>query len=151
MRPPHSVPGLFAPEPLFDDWPSMFYPIWFPDKDSAYDAPEQASRYVVRLACWGEPSRLFEDALPSLQDLAGSYVAAWEWVVSVTVQWSAADGRIEMEFLCEDDVPGFPDSMAEVMADYVDRGVLATMTDPTSGMLICTAGQTAIVKVFVPE
>jgi len=136
--------GFYSTEPLFDDWPSMFCLMWVPDRATAYRAGERETRYVVTLACWGEPSHVFESALADIQDLATSFVESWEWVSSATARWDAADQRIVIDFLCVEEEPGFPDSTAEVMADYVDRSIVATVEGWTSG-------QTAIVDVFVPD
>jgi hypothetical protein len=113
---------------------------------TANQAPERAGRYAVHLTSWGEPASAFEEAVPWIQTRSiPAWIEAWDWVASVTAYWDAAAQRIVMEFLCEEEDPGFSDSTAEIMAIYVEREISVTVEgyDDT--------GRTAITRVFVPD
>jgi len=131
-------------EPTFNDWPSLFCPHWLPDKATALQVPDGATRYVVRLATWGEPPSLFEATTPGIAGQMPELVEAWSWVVAASAHWDDASQRIIMHFVCEEEEPGSPEQTAEITADYVDRLIFAEVGD-------ATFGQTAILKVFASE
>jgi hypothetical protein len=139
-----------SPEPdrgVQRDHESTLFPeYWLPDKATAYQAPERAGRYAVHLVCWGESARNFEEAIPWIQAVSiPGWIEAWDWVASASVSWDDAEKRIVMEFLCEEEQLGFPDSTAEIMAIYVEREISVTVEDYDE------SGKTAILRVFVPD
>jgi hypothetical protein len=138
------VPGTPIYEPLYDDWPSLECPHWLPDKETAFRAPVRAERFVVRLVTWGEPTQPFQDAVETAQWHLPGFVEAWDFVESARSWWDSVGQRIVVEWMCQEEDPGFADSTAELIAHYYDR----VMAVEIEGF---TWGQTAIVDVFVPE
>ena len=100
----------------------------------------------MHLVSWGDCASKFKEAVPWIQtESAPGWIEAWTWVASVSVYWDDAEKRIVMEFLCEEEEPGFTDSTAEIIAIYVEREISVTVDDYDA------SGQMAIMRVFFPE